>query len=80
MTYIWDIRDLENPKNTGIYKSKVKAIDHNQYVIDGLNYQSNYGAGLRVFDVSSIPKDPSGNSVCEVSTPAHVSEVSPDHL
>ncbi|KAH6685949.1 hypothetical protein F5X68DRAFT_241299 [Plectosphaerella plurivora] len=67
VTYIWDIRDLENPKNTGIYRSKVKAIDHNQYVIDGLNYQSNYGAGLRVFDVSSIPRDPTGNSVCEVA-------------
>lgn len=26
-----------------------------------------YGAGLRVFDVSSIPRDPTGNSVCEVA-------------
>ncbi|CRJ99867.1 hypothetical protein BN1723_008711 [Verticillium longisporum] len=39
VTYIWDIRDLEKPKQTGLYKSKTKAIDHNQYVIDGLNYQ-----------------------------------------
>ncbi|CRK36042.1 hypothetical protein BN1708_006900 [Verticillium longisporum] len=67
VTYIWDIRDLEKPKQTGLYKSKTKAIDHNQYVIDGLNYQSNYGAGLRVFDVSSIPRDPTGASVCEVA-------------
>ncbi|EEY17390.1 conserved hypothetical protein [Verticillium alfalfae VaMs.102] len=55
VTYIWDIRDLEKPKQTGLYKSKTKAIDHNQYVIDGLNYQSNYGAGLRVFDDDDLP-------------------------
>lgn len=67
VTYIFDIKDLENPKQTGMYKSKVKAIDHNQYVVDNLVYQSNYGAGLRVFDVSSIPKDPTGDSVCEVA-------------
>ncbi|KAF2225344.1 hypothetical protein BDZ85DRAFT_215457 [Elsinoe ampelina] len=67
VTYIWDIRDLEAPKQTGSYKSKVKAVDHNQYVIDGFNYQSNYCAGLRVYDVRSIPEDPSGAGVCEVA-------------
>lgn len=41
-------------------------MDHNQYVYDGLSYQSNYMAGFRVYDVSSIPSDPSGDSVCEV--------------
>lgn len=65
VTYIWDIRDLAAPKQTGIYKSSVKAIDHNQYVINNLAYQSNYAAGLRVLDVSSVPKDPSGDGVCE---------------
>ncbi|PVH76875.1 hypothetical protein DL98DRAFT_574162 [Cadophora sp. DSE1049] len=67
VTYIWDIRSLEAPKQTGIYKAAVKGIDHNQYVIDGLSYQSNYGAGFRVYDVSSIPSDPTGNSVCEIA-------------
>jgi choice-of-anchor B domain-containing protein len=38
VTYIWDIRDLENPKNTGIYRSKVKAIDHNQASQHGVLY------------------------------------------
>ncbi|EEY16551.1 conserved hypothetical protein [Verticillium alfalfae VaMs.102] len=67
VTYIWDIRSLENPKNTGLYKGNVKSIDHNQYVKDGLVYQSNYGAGVRIYDVSSVPEDPSGNSVCEIA-------------
>jgi len=47
ITYIWDISSLESPKQTGTYKGTQKAVDHNQYVIDGLSYQSNYGAGLR---------------------------------
>lgn len=67
VTYIWDIRSLESPKQTGIYTSSVRSIDHNQYVIDGLSYQSNYGAGLRVLDVSSIPSDPTGAGVCEAA-------------
>ncbi|RBQ86437.1 hypothetical protein VDGD_08047 [Verticillium dahliae] len=69
VTYIWDISDLEAPKQTGLYKGTVRSVDHNQYVnkYDGLVYQSNYGAGLRVYDVSSIPEDPTGDSVCEVA-------------
>jgi choice-of-anchor B domain-containing protein len=69
VTYIWDISDLTAPKQTGLYKSTVRSVDHNQYVnkYDGLVYQSNYNAGLRVYDVSSIPEDPTGDSVCEVA-------------
>ncbi|ROT38384.1 hypothetical protein SODALDRAFT_277603 [Sodiomyces alkalinus F11] len=69
VTYIWDISDLENPKQTGLYKATTRGIDHNQYINphDGLLYQANYGAGLRVYDVSSIPEDPTGDSVCEVA-------------
>jgi choice-of-anchor B domain-containing protein len=67
VTYIWDIRSLEEPKQTGIYKSDSYSIDHNQYVIDGLSYQSNYGGGLRILDVSSIPEDPTGKGVKEVA-------------
>lgn len=66
VTYIWDIRDLENPKQTGIYKSPQYGIDHNQYIANGKAYQSNYGAGLRILDVSSIPSDPTGKGVKEV--------------
>jgi hypothetical protein len=67
VTYIWDISSLEAPKQTGIYKAANKGIDHNQYVVNGLSYQSSNGAGLRVYDVSSIPKNPTGSDVCEVA-------------
>lgn len=67
VTYIFDISNLEAPKQTGYYKSKAFSIDHNQYIFDGLDYQSNYGAGIRVLDVSSIPHDPTGGSIEEVA-------------
>lgn len=66
ITYFWDIRSLENPKQTGYYRSKAHSIDHNQYVVGGLTYQSNYGAGLRILDISSLPQDPTGGLVEEV--------------
>ncbi|KAH7329923.1 hypothetical protein BKA65DRAFT_527651 [Rhexocercosporidium sp. MPI-PUGE-AT-0058] len=56
---------VDAPKQTGFYKSSVRSIDHNQYVYDGYSYQSNYAAGLRVLDISSIPSDPTGANVCE---------------
>lgn len=65
-TYIFDISTLAKPVNTGLYQSPVKSIDHNQYVIDGLSYQSNYGSGLRIVDVSTVAKDPTGKSFKEV--------------
>jgi choice-of-anchor B domain-containing protein len=64
-TYIFDIRDLEKPVNTGLYKGTVRTIDHNQYTHNGYVYQSNYGAGLRIYDASSIPENPTGGDVCE---------------
>ena len=66
VAYIFDIRNLERPVQTGIYKHKHYSIDHNQYIFDGLAYQSNYGAGVAVLDVSTIPTDPTGGSVSEV--------------
>lgn len=66
ITYFWDIRSLENPKQTGIFRSPAYGIDHNQFVIDGIAYQSHYGAGLRILDVSSLPRDPTGARVKEV--------------
>ncbi|KAG7103295.1 hypothetical protein HYQ44_017383 [Verticillium longisporum] len=66
ITYFWDIRSLEKPKQTGYFKSPAYGIDHNQFVIDGFAYQSNYGAGLRILDVSSLPQDTTGKLVKEV--------------
>ncbi|GAB7359548.1 hypothetical protein MBLNU230_g6736t1 [Neophaeotheca triangularis] len=64
-THIFDIRDLEQPYYSGNFAGRKRSIDHNQYVTDGFLYQSNYGNGLNVWDIRSVPKDPSGDSVCE---------------
>lgn len=66
VTYIWDIRDLEHPKNTGHYKGTVRSVDHNQYIHEMKSYQSNYGSGFRILDLSSIPEDPTGGGVEEL--------------
>lgn len=67
VTYIWDIGDLEKPKQTGLFKATNKGIDHNLYVVGDLIFQSNYGAGMRVYDISSVPEDPTGGGVCEIA-------------
>jgi choice-of-anchor B domain-containing protein len=59
-TYIVDIQDLTYPVFRGVYKSPQRSIDHNQYIIDGISYQANYGSGLRMVNVSSINNDDSG--------------------
>ncbi|KAF2668064.1 hypothetical protein BT63DRAFT_433676 [Microthyrium microscopicum] len=66
VTYIWNIASLAKPKQTGYYKGKRATIDHNQYVHDGKSFQSNYGAGFSILNISSIPTDPTGNSVKEL--------------
>ena len=62
-TYIVDITSLTNPVFTGTYQSPAISIDHNQYVVNGLSYQANYGSGLRVVDVSSVPRKPDGSGI-----------------
>lgn len=64
-THIFDIRDLENPHYSGNFAGRTRSIDHNQYVFDNYLYQSNYGNGLNVWDISSITEDPTGGSICE---------------
>ncbi|EFY99967.1 hypothetical protein X797_001385 [Metarhizium robertsii] len=66
-TYIVDAADLSKPVFTGYYKSPAKAIDHNQYVIDGLSYMSNYASGLRVVNVTSVAQDNTGAGFEEVA-------------
>ena len=66
ISYIWDIRNLQKPKQTGFFKSDVRGIDHNQYVNGDFVYQSNYGAGLRILDISTVRRDPTGRGIEEV--------------
>ncbi|MEM6783862.1 MAG: choice-of-anchor B family protein [Bacteroidota bacterium] len=51
-TLIWDLTDLDDPQLMREFIHAVPASDHNLYVRGTTMYQSNYAAGLRVFDVS----------------------------
>lgn len=57
-TYVWDVQDLDNPEMIGHYQHNTPGIDHNLYIKDGLMYQANYTAGLRILDISDpIPQN-----------------------
>ncbi|KAH6906444.1 hypothetical protein BKA70DRAFT_1151158 [Coprinopsis sp. MPI-PUGE-AT-0042] len=66
-TYIWNITSLEAPILSGTFKSPSIAIDHNQYIKNYFSYQAQYGAGLRILDVSSVRADPTGGGIHEVA-------------
>lgn len=51
ITYVWDVRDLTAPVLKSHFLSSQVAIDHNQYILGNLTYQSNYGAGLRILHI-----------------------------
>ena len=53
-TLIWDVQDLENPFLLGEHFSEVGAIDHNQYVVGNLLFQSNYRAGLHMLSLTDV--------------------------
>ena len=46
--------DLSAPQIIGTFVAETTAIDHNLYLNDGLVYQSNYRAGLRILDTENI--------------------------
>ncbi|MBT8400120.1 MAG: choice-of-anchor B family protein [Rhodothermia bacterium] len=56
-TYIWDVRDLDNPEVLTVFESTTQSTDHNLYVSGHRLYQANYSSGLRVLDISTI-EDP----------------------
>ena len=51
-TLIWDVSDLSDPFVVAEHIHRTSATDHNLYVAGDRMYQSNYGAGLRVLDIS----------------------------
>lgn len=55
ITYIFDIRDLEFPKLSGHYQGKTRSIDHNQYIVDGYNYQCKSTSFPRLTDCPLCP-------------------------
>ncbi|HWM89288.1 MAG TPA: choice-of-anchor B family protein [Thermoanaerobaculia bacterium] len=53
-TYLWDVRDLTDPRNFANHDHATAAIDHDQYVHQGHVYQGNYRAGLRILSVANV--------------------------
>ena len=51
-TLVFDITDLDKPILANTYVSDLRTIDHNNYIIDTLVYQSNYSTGLRVLSIA----------------------------
>ena len=49
---MWDVSVLEDPILVKEHLGVTTSSDHNLYVQDRLMYQSNYGSGLRILDVS----------------------------
>ena len=56
-TLVWDVMDLEEPILVKEYIASTPDTDHNLYIRGNLMYQSNYGAGLRILDITN-PTDP----------------------
>ncbi len=53
-TLIWDVTDLDDPQLAREFLAENTSSDHNLYIRDNLMYQSNYGSGLRIFDISDM--------------------------
>ncbi|MFT4778129.1 MAG: choice-of-anchor B domain-containing protein [Flavobacteriales bacterium] len=53
-TFIWDVKDLDNPLLLGFWDGSTEAIDHNLYVKWQMIFQSNYRSGLRILDASRV--------------------------
>ena len=51
-TIVWDLTELDDPIVAREYIGPVRSSDHNLYVVGDRVYESNYGSGLRVLDIS----------------------------
>ena len=51
-TIVWDLTELDDPIVANEYIGPVRASDHNLFVKGDRVYESNYGSGLRVLDIS----------------------------
>ena len=51
-TYLWDMTDLDAPVLRNTYLSPTVSIDHDQYVLGDLTYQSNLRAGLKILHIN----------------------------
>ncbi len=56
-TLIWDVTDLDDPILIKEHIAETTSTDHNLYIRGDLMYQSNYGSGFRILDIST-PAEP----------------------
>jgi len=52
-TLVFDLVDLEQPVQIGVFENPSLAVGHNAYVLGGLLYMANYTSGLRVVDLNA---------------------------
>jgi len=57
-TRVFDVSDITNPTLASTFTTGLAAIDHNNYVKGDTLYQANYRSGLRVWDLSDDPLNP----------------------
>jgi choice-of-anchor B domain-containing protein len=57
-TRVFDVSNLSSPQLASTFTTGLPAIDHNNYVKGTTLYQSNYRSGLRVWDLSADPLNP----------------------
>ncbi|MEX2605485.1 MAG: choice-of-anchor B family protein [Gracilimonas sp.] len=53
-TYIWDVRDLNEPTFVGYYEHETSSTDHNLYIKNKYAYETNYTSGLQILDISGV--------------------------
>jgi choice-of-anchor B domain-containing protein len=53
-TFIFDVRNLAKPALIGTYEAATAAVDHNQVIKGGFDYQANYSVGLRILDLANV--------------------------
>jgi len=58
LTRVFDISNLSNPVLVNTFGWGENSIDHNLYVIGNRLYEANYTSGVRIFDLSSDPVNP----------------------
>jgi choice-of-anchor B domain-containing protein len=51
-TIVWDLLDLDDPVVATMYNGPVNSSDHNLFIVGNRVYESNYGSGLRVLDIT----------------------------
>ena len=57
-TRVFDVSDITDPQLASTFTTGLPSIDHNNYVKGDMLYQANYRSGLRVWDLSADPLNP----------------------